>query len=60
MEEILSLEAVAKRYECQPSTIQTWVRSGKLKATRVGRKLFFRSVDLLKFEEECRRKGAKR
>jgi len=42
MEEILTLEEVAKYLKVKPQTIYTWVQSGKIPAAKLGKEWRFR------------------
>ena len=61
MEEILTLEEVAKYLKVKPQTIYTWAQSGKIPAAKLGKEWRFRKsvidkqaeYDLLKNNALC-------
>jgi excisionase family DNA binding protein len=42
MEEIMTLEEVAKYLKMQPQTIYTWAQTGKIPAAKIGKEWRFR------------------
>lgn len=40
---LYSLADVAEHFKVHPKTVQTWIRQGKLKGSKVGRRWYFTS-----------------
>lgn len=54
-EQLLMVEEIAAGLRVQVSTVRYWIRSGKLPAVKLGRRLMIYRGDLEKFVCGCRR-----
>lgn len=50
MEELYTCKDVAERYKVKVPTVWTWARTGKLKATKIGKTYYFTAAALREFE----------
>lgn len=59
--QLLTVEEVAARLKCQPSTVREYVRSRRLRAVRFGRTspLRFRAIDVERFIESSLTTGGR-
>lgn len=48
-EEVLSVDEVCKRLNVSRTTVYEWRRSGKVPSHQIGRRVFFKKSELLKF-----------
>jgi len=46
---LYSSEHLARIFGVQPAAVRAWIRSGKLKARKLGKRYFVRGADLLGF-----------
>lgn len=54
MEALLSIEQAAQKLGLSPWTLRLYLRQGKLRPVRIGRRVLLEEVELSRFIEECR------
>ena len=59
MEKLFDCLQIAERYGVEVTTVQAWIREGKLGALRIGKSYRIRESDLSKFEREQETKSEK-
>lgn len=52
--QLLTLIEVAEKFRVSPLTIRSWVKKGRLRPTRLCRKLLFHPDELSRFLEEAK------
>jgi excisionase family DNA binding protein len=53
LEPLLTTEDVARYLRCDEETVRRMVRDGRLRASKVGRKLLFRPADVQRILDAC-------
>ena len=50
-EKIFTCEEIAERYQVQKTTVWTWIRTGRLRAIKLGKVYRIKECDLMSFEQ---------
>jgi excisionase family DNA binding protein len=60
MFQLLNLDSVASALAVSPHTVRSWVRQGRLRPTRVCRRLLFRAADVEEFVRASQTQNSKK